>query len=193
MKLWIPFSMKTSWVSGMVVVGCLMVYGCEEQKPPVSSSVNEQTQAETNQQRLMKAVPAPVLNYSLERENIAKRIKECDDPNRVSYVYLIGPMGQVISFFTMKGKITSLNATLIGCQQIINDPYARGEGFRQGLVLEGPDLDGTYGKNPDGIFFYTAEGIRIEWNGLYLWVGQPLKISTPPILIYDVTEKPSGP
>jgi hypothetical protein len=52
--------------------------------------------------------------------------------------------------------------------------------------VEAPDLDGTYGENVDGIFFFTTEGAYVEWKGEYLMSDQPLKLTTQPELFREV-------
>ncbi len=42
------------------------------------------------------------------------------------------------------------------------------------LTLEAPDLDGSFGKNADGVFFFTKAGQYVEWSGAYLYSNQRL-------------------
>jgi hypothetical protein len=53
-------------------------------------------------------------------------------------------------------------------------------------VVNAPDLDGTYGENVEGIFFFTTEGAYVEWKGEYMMSDQPLKLSTPPELVRQI-------
>lgn len=150
----------------------------------------EQKFTEQNQQRLIRATPPPKLDTSLERENLIRRYEFLNDQNKIFYVYLID-YGKVMGYYTAKGKISSVNSRLTQEEQIV---YSRGgytgsslagtiEGFR---VVGSPQLDGSYGTNGDGIFFFTTEGAYVEWNGKYIVSDFPLQMATPPILIQKV-------
>jgi len=47
--------------------------------------------------------------------------------------------------------------------------------------------DGGKGTNGDGIFFFTTEGAYAEWHGDYMVSDFPLKLSTPPELVRNVS------
>lgn len=38
------------------------------------------------------------------------------------------------------------------------------------------DVDGSYGENDNGIFFFTPDGKYIEWTGTYLYSDIPLEV-----------------
>lgn len=42
-------------------------------------------------------------------------------------------------------------------------------------------IDGTYGTNVSGIFFFDVQGSYIEWNGKYIYSDTPMEISNPVI------------
>ena len=157
--------------------------------PPSSSSYEKEVKdTEENQQRLIKAVPPPKLQTSLERKNIARRLERINRENMTSYIYLVS-YGKVMAYYAITGKPSSLNSFMTPMEQIIERPVAGGSGQKQWITVEAPDQDGSYGKNVDGVFFFTTEGVYVEWRGEYLWCDQPLKISQPPELIQMVEEK----
>lgn len=39
-----------------------------------------------------------------------------------------------------------------------------------------PDVDGSYGENDNGIFFFTPDGKYIEWTGIYIYTDIPMKV-----------------
>lgn len=45
------------------------------------------------------------------------------------------------------------------------------------------DVDGSYGENDQGIFFFTPDGKYIEWTGIYLYSDIPFEVTTPTIVI----------
>ena len=68
-------------------------------------------QANSNFEAQKKNDPIPALSDSLERANIIEHLKRNNQADRVRYVYLL-ELGQVVAFFTIKGKVTSTNAQL---------------------------------------------------------------------------------
>lgn len=53
-------------------------------------------------------------------------------------------------------------------------------------IVEAPDIDGTYGENVSGIFFFTTDGAYVEWNGEYMMSDQPLQLTDKPALIREI-------
>jgi len=178
--------MKTRYViTGILLMSAiLLTAGCAEtaSDTPGQTQMQEAKLTEGNQQRLISACPAPELDNSLERENLKRRLEFLNDAEHEMYVYLLSNDGKVITYYVTNGKVSSLNSYLTTNEQIIEDPYGYGEG-RQGQVLESPDLDGSYGWNNEGIFFFTTDGAYVEWNGLYIESSQPFTMTTPPVII----------
>ncbi len=50
-------------------------------------------------------------------------------------------------------------------------------------------MDGSYGTNGDGIFFFLTDDTYMEWAGKYLLCDNPIKLTQEPIMIYDITEE----
>ena len=170
------------------VFACLLILvvlaGCangKERSKVGATQMQEANFTEVQQARLIKATPPPVLTSSLERENLAKRLIRFNDPNKVSYIYLIS-FGKVMSFYAIKGKVSSVNSKLTTGEQIVDDP--EGNWDSGGRVVESPQLDGSYGENGDAVFFFTTEDVYVEWNDRYMLVDRPLQMATPPALVY---------
>lgn len=157
--------------------------------PPASAQKQEQMTLEESQKELIANQPAPIMTYSLERENIKKRLERFNDPNKISYFYELSDNGQVITFFPVKGKISSVNSYMTTNDQIIcqgsrfGTSESRGSDY-QCLTMEAPDSDGTYGTNGEAVFGFTTEDVYFEWNGKYQLFDQPLQLTSTPILIY---------
>ena len=49
------------------------------------------------------------------------------------------------------------------------------------------DVDGSYGENDTGIFFFTTDGKYVEWTGTYLYSDIPFEIKDS-ILKMEVVE-----
>lgn len=156
--------------------------GCDG--TPDSSQV-EQAQQEVTQKRLLVAQPAPRIEVSMERRNLTRRLERLNTENMSGYVYLLTQSGTVVAFYPVKGKITSLNSYLSGQEKIVNDPHgSTGVGS---LLMESPDYDGAYGKNSDGVFFFTADtDTYVEWKGDYMFTDAPVKLAQQPIMIREI-------
>lgn len=154
-----------------------------------SSSKIESKAAEDNQQRLVQNIPAPTLQDSLERRNVVKRTELFNDNEKISYVYLVS-YGKVMAFYTVKGKVSSLQSYLNPVDRLVyGDSSKCTEKYTSSpecYVVEAPEVDGTYGANPEGIFFFTTEGAYVEWNGEYMVSDQPLQLTTPAELVRQV-------
>lgn len=187
MKKYIRYSIAVVVV--LVGVICLFPRGVvkagDATDNQASVSTTEQTQQQDNQSSLDKSQPLPSPEtYSLERQNLLDRAKFEAKQGTTGYVALIGPMGQLVAYYTIQGKVTSLNSYLTGAQQM----KCNEEGADPSCVtVDSPDFDGSYGMNPEGVFFFTTSGQYVEWSGNYLYSDQPMNYVTPPVLV--TTEK----
>ena len=148
-----------------------------------STSQIEQNLTEKNQTTLLKNQPPPKLDWSLERENLIKRTNLWNDANKISYIYLIS-YGKVMSFYTIKGKVSSVNSQLTNTEQIKTPSDYTQTGWA--VTLPSPSEDGSYGTNGDAVFFFTTEGAYVEWRGDYMLADQPLKMATQPELVRQI-------
>lgn len=129
------------------------------------------------------------INYSLERYNLIRRaywvngMREranalpCEVTKPVGYVVLFSGTS-IVGSFTVDGKVSSLNSFLTPSAE---DEYISNGGVK---TEELPDIDGSYGENDAGIFFFTTDGKYIEWTGTYLYSDIPMKVDSP-IIKYE--------
>lgn len=167
---------------GLLMIMLLSLAGCGQvPEDPARKLGNnlEKSQATIadNQKLLEQNQPAPKITFSNERANLIKRATTFNDPNKLSYIYLFTKAGTIAGFYSVKGKVSNLSSYLVPDQQIAD------RGYSYSQVVQAPDIDGSYGTNGDGIFFYTAEGTYVEWNGEYMLVDQPLKVTQQPVLV----------
>lgn len=142
---------------------------------------------------LQENQPTPTdINYSLERYNLIKRaywVNGQKEKARAVTCEIQRPLGYVVLFsgntivgrFVVDGKITSLNSYLTP-----DSEYYEGTGSNTGGLYRNkwlPDIDGSYGSNDDGIFFFTPDGHYYEWTGSYLYTDVPVEIDNPIVYI----------
>lgn len=93
----------------------------------------------------------------------------------LGYIVLFTESGDVIGQFTVDGKVTSLNSYLTPDSEyyelVYGGSYSRANNWM-------PDVDGSYGENDQGIFFFTTDGKYIEWTGTYLYSDIPFNVES---------------
>lgn len=128
------------------------------------------------------------IDYSLERYNLIKRaywVNGMRDKARalpspiadmpLGYIVLLTESGSIVGKFTVDGKVTSLNSYLTPDSEYYE--YSCGSSCTKNKWL--PDIDGSYGSNDNGIFFFTTDGKYIEWTGTYLYSDIPFIVNNP--------------
>lgn len=139
----------------------------------------EQKATEANHQDLIQKEPIPNMDKSLERENLIRRYKTLNDRDKTFHVYLFNH-GKLVAYYTAKGKVSSVNSKLTQPEQIVKDGGYHGGGEQNDHVVSSPQLDGSYGTNGNGQFFFDTQGAYIETNMRYIVSERPLGLQTPP-------------
>ena len=121
------------------------------------------------------------IDYSLERYNLTRRAYwvngqrekanalPCEIQKPLGYIVLFNG-NTVVGSFVVDGKVSSLNSFLTPSYAYVN-----------GNSREMADVDGSYGENDAGIFFFTPDGKYIEWTGVYLYSDIPFEVDDPVI------------
>lgn len=47
------------------------------------------------------------------------------------------------------------------------------------------DVDGSYGVNVDGVFWFTVDGHYMEWSGKYLYSDIPFEVTEPVLVVKE--------
>jgi hypothetical protein len=170
----------------IIGVAAFKFKGCSSGAATGDTTKAEMEQTEVNHEKLVAAIPPPQLTTSLERKNLVKRLERFNDENKVSYIYLID-YGKIMAFYTMKGKVSSVNSLLTTPDQIVTTHVQMNK--YQSHVIATPDLDGSYGSNGDAIFFFTTDDVYVEWSGRYMLCDQPLKLTTPPQMVIQLQDE----
>lgn len=147
----------------------------------------ESRMTEENQQNLAKAQPPLQLEQSLERQNLRERYKTLNQQNEEFYVYLISH-GQILGHFVAQGKVSSVNSKLTQPEQLVECDRDSGAGSYEHCVVSSPQMDGSYGTNGDGVFFFTADGRYVEVNTKYIVSNEPINVRQPVQFTADVDD-----
>ncbi|NRG68927.1 hypothetical protein HPB00_05540 [Streptococcus suis] len=122
------------------------------------------------------------IDYSLERYNLIRRAywvngqreKAIQLPSKIQkpmgYILLMNSSA-VVGTFTVDGKVSSLNSFLTPDSEYYETGYTTNDWL--------PDVDGSYGENDNGIFFFTPDGKYIEWTGEYMYSDIPFDVEAP--------------
>ena len=156
-----------------------------------SQSDIEKTKDAANTLQSNQSTPTDI-SYSLERYNLIRRAywvngqREkantlvCEIEKPLGYIVLFGESGAVIGSFVVDGKVSSLNSFLTPSNV---DTYYSSGGV---ITTEMPDIDGSYGENDAGIFFFTPDGKYLEWTGTYLYSDIPFEVENPVLKVSEI-------
>lgn len=148
------------------------------------------TQEVANNLAISQPTPTDI-NFSLERYNLMRRAYwvsgQREKANSIIYE-VPKPFGYIILFagnapvsrFIVDGKVSSLNSFLTPNTY---DQYVGSGGVK---TIELSDVDGSYGENDSGIFFFTVDGNYVEWTGEYLYSDIPIEIDNPIVSYKEV-------
>lgn len=183
--------MKVKRIFGVLLLTAVVATGCESTAKPTSQQ-REQRVTEEYQKKLAQAVPYPLdqMNDSLERRQLRERLLRFNKPSKIAYIYLLSNVGTVVAFYTVKGKVSSVNSMLTVTQQV-NECGAWSDRSCVAITDAAGD-DGSYGTNGTGVFFFTTEGTYVEWAGNYMLADSPLKLTSAPLITYDPSSKPTS-
>lgn len=151
--------------------------------------------------------PTPTdIDYSLERYNLIKRVYWVNGQREkarmlpcaiadipLGYIILLTESGSVVGKFIVEGKVSSLNSYLTPDSEFYekdldhssSDDYTISSVERYSNKWL-PDVDGSYGSNDDGIFFFTPDGKYIEWTGIYLYSDIPFEVEDTVVKVVTV-------
>lgn len=170
----------------ILIVSILALSSCTTSSP--SSYQVESNKLENNQEQIIKTSPVPQITDSLERKNVAKRAEIFNKSDKLSYIYLVS-FGKIISFHTVKGKISSVSSYLTPQEKLVDYKgrnCADRNAWASCYTVQAPDIDGSYGTNGDAIFFFTTEWAYVEWKWEYMVSDFPLRIVDTPSLMREV-------
>lgn len=170
-----------------------MLCGCEV-VPDASASDTIATMGIAN--RLQENQPTPTdIKYSLERYNLIRRAYwvngerekanalPCPVEKPMGYIILLAG-NTILGKYTVDGKVSSLNSFLTPDSEYYEENHGDYKTYNEWLA----DVDGSYGENDDGIFFFTVDGYYMEHTGDYLYTDMPISIDDPVVHVGGANE-----
>ena len=169
----------------LVAITLCMLAGCDSDYQEQTSDVEKQQSITKD---LQQSQPTPTdIDYSLERYNLIRRAYwvngqrekalslPCPVEKPLGYVVLMLEGVGVVGNYVIDGKVSSLNSFLTPDSEYYE--YSAGETSKKNNWLA--DVDGSYGENDNGIFFFTTDGKYIEWTGTYIYSDIPYIVDDP--------------
>lgn len=166
---------------GICLTGCDVDTTTSGTAQDVSNTKDTSNTIQANQ-------PTPTdIDYSLERYNLIRRAYwvngqrekanalPCEIEKPLGYIVLFAG-NTVVGNFVVDGKVSSLNSFLTPNSEYYELVYG-GTYTHENEWLA--DVDGSYGANDNGIFFFTTDGKYIEWSGEYLYSDIPFEVKDP--------------
>lgn len=168
-----------------------MLAGCDSDYQEQTSDVEKQ-QSITKDLQQSQHTPTDI-DYSLERYNLIRRAYwvngqrekalslPCPVEKPLGYVVLMLEGVGVVGNYVIDGKVSSLNSFLTPDSEYYE--YSAGETSKKNNWLA--DVDGSYGENDNGIFFFTTDGKYIEWTGTYIYSDIPYIVDDPILKVQE--------
>ena len=171
----------------VILMLCTFLTACDTNtmsgtKLDVNNTIDIANKLQANQ-------PTPSdIDYSLERYNLIRRAYwvngqrekantlQCEIEKPLGYIVLFTDNGAVVGSFIVDGKVSSLNSFLTPDSEYYEKVTGASSTYTNKWLA---DVDGSYGTNDNGIFFFTPDGKYIEWTGTYLYSDIPFAVDDP--------------
>lgn len=172
-----------------ILIGvCISLTACDEDVT-LSGTYTDRQNTKAVAASLSQNQPTPTdISFSLERFNLIRRAywvngqREkaasvvCQVDRPLGYIVLFTESGSVVNRFVVDGKVSSLNSYLTADSDYYEIATGSSSTYRNNWLA---DVDGSYGDNDSGIFFFTPDGKYIEWTGTYLYSDIPFEVDNP--------------
>lgn len=183
--------MKSIRIITILIIVTILLTGCDAFRDMTPAAQQNVADTQTATENILANQKTPTdINFSLERYNLIKRAYwvngqrqkadavPCNVERPIGYVTLIAG-NTILCEYTVDGKISSLNSYLSADSEYYEKNGASGSYYNRWLA----DVDGSYGTNVDGIFWFDCNGCYHEWNGTYLYSDIPLHVDHPVVQI----------
>ena len=183
--------MKKILLIMVLVILCVVLVGCSDWKSTTTSGARNDVATQKAIADVLAAnQPTPTdIDYSLERYNLIRRtywvngqrekanMLVCQIEKPLGYIVLFAG-NAVVGRFVVDGKVSSLNSYLTPDSEYYELIYGGTSTYKNKWLA---DVDGTYGENDSGIFFFTPDGKYVEWTGEYLYSDIPFVVENPTV------------
>lgn len=184
-------AMKLAALIAALVIITLIFAGCDSSTTTTASGTTADKQKTITTANILSSnQPTPYdISYSLERYNLIRRAYWVNGQREKANALVCEiekPLGYIVLFagntifgrFVVDGKVTSLNSYLTPDSEYyekLSWSSTSGSATNQWLA----DVDGSYGENDNGIFFFTPDGKYVEWTGEYMYSDIPFTVENP--------------
>jgi len=181
--------MKKIILAAILIITMLFTLTACDEVDYASGSSEDRKSTKAIADALSSRQPTPTdIDFSLERYNLTKRAywvngqREkaaaliCSVDKPLGYIVLFTESGSVVGQFVVDGKVSSLNSYLTPDSDYYEIATGASSTYRNNWLA---DVDGSYGENDSGIFFFTPDGKYIEWTGTYLYSDIPFEVESP--------------
>ena len=182
--------LKITALAILLIVGCLALTGCGGLDYVSTGSEKDVSaqKAVANTLANHQATPTDI-DYSLERYNLIRRTYWVNGQREKANTLICEiekPLGYIVLFegnltvgrFIVDGKVSSLNSYLTPDSEYFEIATGSSGTYHNKWLA---DVDGTYGENDSGIFFFTPDGKYVEWTGDYLYSDIPFEVESPAV------------
>ena len=189
-------TMKIVAIIAALVITTLIVAGCSSSSTTASGTTVDKQKTINTANILSSNQPTPYdISYSLERYNLIRRAYWVNGQREKANALVCEiekPLGYIVLFagntifgrFVVDGKVTSLNSYLTPDSEYYELVYGGSSTYHNQWLA---DVDGTYGENDNGIFFFTPDGKYVEWTGEYMYSDIPFVVNDP-VVSWEVAE-----
>ena len=182
-------TMKITTLIAALVIITLTFAGCGNSTTTTASGTTVDKQKTINTANILSSnQPTPYdISYSLERYNLIRRAYWVNGQREKANALVCEiekPLGYIVLFagntifgrFVVDGKVTSLNSYLTPDSEYYEIVYGGSSTYKNNWLA---DVDGSYGENDSGIFFFTPDGKYVEWTGEYMYSDIPFTVDNP--------------
>lgn len=181
-------AMKLAALIAALVIITLTFAGCDSSTSTTSGTTADKQKTINMANTLSSNQPTPYdISYSLERYNLIRRAYWVNGQREKANALVCEiekPLGYIVLFagntifgrFVVDGKVTSLNSYLTPDSEYYELCYGGSNTYKNQWLA---DVDGSYGENDNGIFFFTPDGKYVEWTGEYMYSDIPFTVENP--------------
>ncbi len=178
-------------ITTLAVIGLLSACGVSSSRGTRVDTLN--TIEATNDLQISQPTPTDI-EYSIPRYLLSKRaywINGQRDKARnlpcpiadmpLGQLVLVSDTGAIVGKFIVEGMIIGLNTYLTPDSEYYEYSSPSYTVSNKWLA----DIDGTYGMNESGIFWFDSTGLYGQWSGDYLYTDIPIEVNDPVIRMVE--------